>query len=92
MVTREELNTHGKKVRERILNMIILYIQEHGYPPSFREIGAGVGLQSTSSVKSHIDKMIVAGMLETDAEERNAPRALRVPGYKFVKESGEEKV
>lgn len=86
MVTREELNTHGKKVRERILNMIVQYIQAHGYPPSFREIGASVGLKSTSSVKEHIDKMLIDGMLETDATEGNSPRALRVPGYKFVKE------
>ena len=86
MVTREELNTHGKKVRERILNMIVQYIQDHGYPPSFREIGASVGLRSTSSVKAHIDKMIIDGMLESDTVEGGTPRALRVPGYKFVKE------
>lgn len=66
--------------------MIIQYTQDHGYPPSYREIGASVGLRSTSSVKAHIDKMLIDGMLETDAAEGCMPRALRVPGYRFMKE------
>lgn len=77
---------HGNCVRQRILEMIIDYIECHGYPPTIREIGDGVGLKSTSSVVSHITKMLDSGMLETDAEMPGTPRALRVPGYKFVKE------
>lgn len=73
--------------KEEILGFIITYIQEHGYSPSYKEIGEGVGLKSMSSVYSHVNKMLQTGMLETDAGE-SAPRALRVPGYKFVKEEG----
>lgn len=71
--------------KEEILEFIISYIQEHGYYPSYDEIGEGVGLRSKSSVNRHIHKMLETGMLETDAEWSSA-RALRVPGYKFVKE------
>ena len=73
-------------MKQKIYDYIVDYIQEHGYPPTVREIGAGVGLKSTSSVYYHLQKMLDLGMLETDAEE-SAPRAIRVPGYKFVKDN-----
>lgn len=75
----------GKEVREKILAYIISYIGQHGYPPTVREIGAGVGLKSTSSVQSHLLRMFSDGMLETD-NNLGTPRAIRVPGYRFVKE------
>lgn len=70
-------------MKEKILKFITGYIKQHGYPPSRREIGEGVGLRSTSSVQSHIVSMLEAGMLESD-DEYGTPRALRVPGMKFV--------
>lgn len=71
--------------KDEILEFVITYIQKHGYFPSYDEIGEGVGLKSKSSVNRHIHKMLDIGILETDAEWASA-RALRVPGYKFVKE------
>ena len=32
----------GKKIREKILQVIIEYIEQHGYPPTTREIGEKV--------------------------------------------------
>lgn len=72
-------------MKEAILLFIKIYINEHGYPPTVREIGAGVGLKSTSSVQSHLAKMLEMGMIETDAGI-GCPRAIRVPGMKFVEE------
>lgn len=69
--------------RKEILAYIKIYIQEHGYPPSVREIGNGIDLKSTSVVHGHLMKLIEAGELETDAGTRSS-RALRVPGYIFV--------
>lgn len=80
----------GEQKRQEILEMIIQYIEEHGYQPTIREIGDAVGLSSTNSVVSHIHKMIKSGMLETDAEIPGSSRAIRVPGYKFVKEAAHE--
>ena len=74
----------GAYIRERILESVTEYIKEHGYSPAVREIGEMVGLKSTSSVQIHLKKMIDTGMLETDAEF-GTPRAIRVPGYEFVK-------
>ena len=80
----ETTSVHGKRVRERILESIISYIEEHGYPPTVREISDMVGLKSTSSTQSHLKRMAIEGMIETDAPD-SSPRAIRVPGYKFVK-------
>lgn len=77
----------GKQVREEIRKTIIEHIEKYGYPPTVREIGELVGLKSTSSVKRHLDQMIIKGILETDHE--CSPRAIRVPGYRFVKEETE---
>lgn len=84
------LTEQGQQKREEILDFIISYITLHGYSPSVREIGAGVGLTSTSTVHRHILRMLDDGMIETDCysdiDGLGSPRAIRVPGYKFVKE------
>ena len=82
-----ENKAKGERVREDMLQAIIGYIEKHGYPPSFREIGSMVGLRSTSSVQHHMEILLEEGKIETD-EGYNAPRAIRVPGYKFVKVAG----
>lgn len=76
-------------MKQKILEFIISYIHIHGYPPTVREIGDGVGLKSKSSVHAHLLRMQNDGMIETDAGT-GSPRAIRVPGYKFVKEEVEE--
>lgn len=74
----------GIGIRIAIREFVIAYITEHGYSPSVREIGDGVGLKSSSTVRAHLIKMFETGELETDAGI-GIPRAIRVPGYKFVK-------
>ena len=69
---------------EEILQVIIGYIKEHGYSPTTREIGDAVGLRSTSTVHFRLKRMIESGLLESD-ENFGSPRAIRVPGYEFVK-------
>ena len=70
--------------RENILIFIRSYIEKHCYPPTVREIAAGVGLKSSASVCEHIKILIELGLLETDAKA-GTPRALRLPNMKFVK-------
>lgn len=69
---------------KEILNAIIQYIEEHQYPPTVREIGELMGLKSTASVQAHLENMIAKGLIESG--NLGTPRAIRVPGYKFVKE------
>lgn len=83
----KELKNHGEQVRMRMLSFIKEYIRHHGYAPSFREIGKMVGLKSTSSIHSHMEKLFEQGLLKKDTEELN-PRAFRVAGMecKYLEE------
>ena len=46
-----------------ILEFVSNFIQENGYAPSVREIGAAVGLRSTASVSYHIQALQDKGLL-----------------------------
>lgn len=48
---------------EKILEYVNRFIQENGYAPSVREIGAAVGLRSTASVSYHIQALQEKGLL-----------------------------
>ena len=84
-MNKETTERQGKDTRKRIVSFIVDYISQHGYAPTIREIGEGSGLRSTSSVNAHMRRLFADGKLETDAQE-GTPRAIRVPGYRFVKE------
>ena len=47
-----------------ILDYVNQFIQENGYSPSVREIGAAVGLRSTASVSYHLQALQDKGMLQ----------------------------
>ena len=48
---------------ERILEYVNQFVQENGYAPSVREIGAAVGLKSTATVSYHIQALQAKGLL-----------------------------
>ncbi len=48
---------------EEILHFVDQYVQENGYAPSIREIGAAVGLRSTASVSYHLQQLQEKGLL-----------------------------
>ncbi len=50
--------------QERIVDFIRAYLTENGYPPSFREIAASVGLKSPSSVDHHMKRLRELGVLQ----------------------------
>ena len=60
-----------------VLNVIRDSVRSRGYPPSMREIGEAVGLQSTSSVRHQLVTLESKGYLHRDA---NRPRAYIVRG------------
>ena len=86
-VTQMDNHERGKQVQEEMLQAIIGYIEEHGYPPSYREIGDMAGIKSTATVQHHMNLLLKEGKIETDGG-LGAPRAFRIPGYKFVKVAG----
>ena len=76
------------KINISIFEYVVRYIQEHGYSPTVREICDGCNMKSTNTAHNHLKDMIAKGMLETDAGI-GSPRAIRVPGYKFVRVNNE---
>ena len=48
---------------EMILDYVNRFVQENGYAPSVREIGAAVGLRSTASVSYHLQALQDKGLL-----------------------------
>jgi repressor LexA len=61
----------------RILDVIRSFTEEHGYPPSVREIGERVGLSSSSTVQSHLKSLEKRGLIQRDPTK---PRALITTG------------
>jgi repressor LexA len=61
--------------QREILNVISTSMQERGYPPSVREIGEAVGLNSPSTVHNHLNTLQKMGFLR---REPSKPRALEV--------------
>lgn len=58
-----------------ILAFIEDHVDRHGYPPTVREIGQGVGLASPSTVHRHLEKLEEGGHLRRDPSK---PRAMLV--------------
>ena len=46
-----------------ILAFVNQFVQENGFAPSVREIGAAVGLSSTASVSYHLNQLQAKGLL-----------------------------
>ena len=83
-------NLSSKQIE--ILTFIKKYISKNNYPPSIREIGANVGLNSPATVHVHIKKLIEYGylrrqknnhrLLELQVEneyEINTPDVVQIP-------------
>ena len=73
-----------------ILDFVNRFIQENGYAPSIREIGAAVGLRSTASVSYHLQALQDKGLLQSPGA-KGRKRALvtgvrpgQIPGVGMV--------
>ena len=75
----EALSRGGYAVYEAIVQ----YLLDFGYPPSVREICDMVGYKSTATVHHYMQELNQKGVIVSDEK---SPRAIRVIGYKFVKE------
>lgn len=61
--------------QKQIYQFIKTTVHEKGYPPSVREIGNAVGLQSSSTVHGHLAKLQEKGYIKRDPTK---PRAIEV--------------
>jgi len=63
--------------QQEIWQFLAEYLDEHGYPPTVREIGDAVGLASPSTVHAHLANLERAGLLRRDPTK---PRAIELVG------------
>ena len=63
--------------QQEIWQFLAAYVDEHGYPPTVREIGDAVGLASPSTVHAHLANLERAGLLRRDPTK---PRAIELVG------------
>jgi len=63
--------------QQEIWQFLVEYVDDHGYPPTVREIGDAVGLASPSTVHAHLANLERGGLLRRDPTK---PRAIELVG------------
>jgi repressor LexA len=63
--------------QREIYDYLTSYVDNHGYPPTVREIGEAVGLASPSTVHAHLANLERAGLIKRDPTK---PRAVELVG------------
>ena len=71
--------SHGKT--EQILDFIREFCASHGFGPTIREIGRGVGLQSASTVAGYLNRMTRDGLITSIP---GAPRSIQTAEPKVL--------
>ena len=70
--------------RERLLQYLILYRENHGYSPSIREMAAAVGVRSTCTISQHLTCLEDEGLIShTEGKWRDViatTNSLPIPG------------
>lgn len=60
------------KTQQAVYDYIRAFIQERAFPPTVREIGAAVGLKSTSSVHSHLKGLADKGYIHLNPSKQRS--------------------
>lgn len=71
--------TKTEERRRKVFQYIADYLDENGYPPSYREIGSAVGIPSTSTVSADVHALIEKKVLSMDRNSYRSLQIVRVP-------------
>lgn len=66
----------------KVYDYIVAFMLKNQYSPSVREIGAGMGMRSTSTVYSHLRALKDWGLIDFGDEQ---PRTISLKGYRLVR-------
>jgi repressor LexA len=72
----------SKKQRE-LLSFIAIFIKQHGYGPSYREIMNGMAYRSVSTVAIHVDNLIAKGHLRKRDHSARSLEVVSRPDAEF---------
>jgi|LSQX01.1.fsa_nt_gb repressor LexA len=64
-----KLNKKITKKQDEVLNFIKKHIVKNGFPPSVREIGQALGLNSPATVHAHLKKLEEAGCIRKESQK-----------------------
>lgn len=67
-----------------IYNFIVDYIKREGFPPAVRDICAGIGVRSTSTIHGHLKRLQQSGRIEYSAGKRRAITIPEIEGERVV--------
>ncbi len=68
----------------QIYNFIVDYIKHEGFPPAVRDICAGIGIRSTSTIHGHLKRLQQSGRIEYSAGKRRAITIPEIEGEKVI--------
>ncbi len=71
--------------QKEVLDFIVNFINERGYPPSYREIASGLKLASPSTVHTHIQSLRLRGYLHESGDVNGAANRELEPTDKAVR-------
>jgi repressor LexA len=74
--------------QQQVLNFIVSYAEDHGYPPSVRDICQGIGVKSTSTVHGYLTRLEKGGYLK---RESSKTRSI-VIGEKYKKQASKNTI
>lgn len=70
--------------QREVLRLIVRHFEDHGAPPSYRELMAALGIRSPNGLWGHISLLTRRGLLTGHSRGggrgKTATRSLRVPG------------
>ena len=79
------MTERSTKKQKELLQFVDVFIKEHGYGPSYREVMNGLGYKSVSTVAVHIDGLIEKGYLR---KRDNSARSLEVVSSEYKAGAG----
>ncbi len=68
--------------KKSIYDFIVQFYEKHHFPPTVREIGAAVGLASTSTVHTHLAKLEKEGLIQRNPSKQRS--IVLTPSEKFT--------
>ena len=66
--------------QKQVYDFLARFVEEHGYSPSFEEIGEGLGLSSLATVHKHISNLEEKGLLKRDYNRSRSIDLLKPKG------------
>ncbi len=66
--------------QKQVLDFLVDFINQHGYSPSFEEIGASLHLSSLATVHKHLQTLVKKGFIRRGYNQSRSVEVVAVPG------------